>query len=127
MSLVDCTKLDRLSEVFGEIVSRRRGALDGISRDEVQKYFYRDNRFPFFYDLRDLADRMAPGEELMSELDAALSDCVLYHAETPSFFEDLLPLERCCGLSVYFPDPAWPVLNDYYRTLGWNGAVRLLE
>ena len=127
VSLVDCTKLDRLAEVFGEIVSRRRGALDGISRDEVQKYFYRDNRFPFFYDLRDLADRMAPGEELMSELDAALSDCVLYHAETPSFFEDLLPLERCCGLSVYFPDPAWPVLNDYYRTLGWNGAVRLLE
>lgn len=127
VSLVDCTKLDRLAEVFGEIVSRRRGALDGISRDEVQKYFYRDNRFPFFYDLRDLADRMAPGEELMSELDAALSDCVLYHAETPSFFEDLLPLERCCGLSVYFPDSAWPVLNDYYRTLGWNGAVRLLE
>lgn len=127
VTLVDCTKLDRLADVFAEIVGARRAALSSIGRDEVQKYFYYDNRYPFYYDLRDLAEKMAPGAELMSELDEALAECVPYHAETPCFFEDLLPLENCCGLSVYFPNSAWPELNAYYSTLRWNDAVHLVQ
>ena len=79
----------------------------------------------FYYDLRDLAAALSPDPALLAELDSALDDCVVYHAETPSFFN--LELERCCGLSVYFPSSSWPVLNGYYRTLGWNLAVGLVD
>ena len=61
----------------------------------------------------------------LAPLDAALDAAILYHAETPAFFD--LPLERCCGLSVYIPDPLRTKLNAFYRTLGWNRAVGLVE
>lgn len=125
VTLVDCSKLDRLAQAFGRIVEGYGDALEHIDRDSVQKYFYDDRRFFFYYDLRDLAAAMEPDAGMLEELDRALEECVVYHAETPSFF--YLELERCCGLSVYFPSSEWPVLNGYYRSLGWNETCGLVE
>jgi hypothetical protein len=47
------------------------------------------------------------------------------HYETATFFD--LSLDRCCGLSVYLPNPSRPVLNSYYKTLDWNKVVGLLD
>lgn len=125
VSLVDCSGLDRVAAAFAAIVETAGERLPEIDRDGVQKYFYNDDVYFFYYDLRDLAAAMNPDPALLDELDAALGECVLYHAETPEFFN--LELENCCGMSVYFPSAGWPVLNAYYRTLGWNGAVHLVE
>jgi len=125
VTLVDCSKLDRLSEAFARIVASCGNRLPEIDRSDVQKYFYDDGRFFFYYDLRDLAAAMNPDSGLLEELDSALRECVVYHAETPSFF--FLKLERCCGLSVYFPSQDWPVLNGYYGGLGWNQATGLVN
>lgn len=125
VTLVDCSALGELAGIFRNIVSYGRNSLAGIDRNSVQKYFYDDGSYFFFYDLRDLAAAMGAEPSMLEELDAALERCVVYHAETPTFFG--LELERCCGLSVYFPSAAWPVLNGYYRTLGWNEAVGLVQ
>lgn len=125
VTLVDCSKLDGLARAFGRIVEVCGDSLEQIDRDSVQKYFYDDNRFFFYYDLRDLAAAMGPEAGMLEELDRALEECVVYHAETPSFF--YLELERCCGLSVYFPSSEWTILNGYYRGLGWNEVSGLLD
>ena len=124
VTLVDCSKLDRLAEAFRSIVDMFGEDLPYVSRDSVQKYFYDSESFYFYYDLRSLAKAMCTNTILLEELDNALAECVLYHAETPSFFN--LELEDCCGLSVYFPSDSWPILNEYYRSLGWNENTGLV-
>lgn len=125
VSLVDCSKLEGVAEIFRLIATSCGNRIPQIDRDSVQKYFYDDKRFFFYYDLRDFAAAMNPDPDLLAELDLALDECVVYHAETPSFFN--LELERCCGLSVYFPSQDWQILNGYYRDLGWNVATGLVK
>lgn len=125
ITLVDCTKLDALADAFSSILDARRDALDVSLCNTVQRYYYASSKLRFFYDLRDLAEQLGAGEAVLGRLDDALADCIPYHAETPTFFD--LPLERCCGLSVYIPDPGRPQLNDFYRTLSWNRRVGLVE
>jgi len=154
ISLVDCSKIENLASVFAEIVSsnsenyKRYTQRDSIpsSRDErgglsvsayyqkvtnelnsrrssIQGYFY-DSK-AYFYDLRSVAKHICTDEALLSELDAALEECILYHAETPAFFTT--QLTDCCGLGVYLPHEDLKKLNAYYRKLDWNNATRLVE
>ena len=125
ITLVDCTKLEPLADAFGAIVAAHRDAIGIRQLATVQRYYYASSKLRFYYDLRDFAEKMDATSAEMARLDAALADCVLYHAETPTFFD--LPLERCCGLSSYIPDPKRVRLNAFYQGLGWNRRVRLVE
>ena len=126
IALVDCSRLEALADAFAAVVEAHRDALD-ISRlyNRVQRYYYSSSNLRFFYDLRDLAEQLGATDAELARLDATLADCIPYHAETPTFFD--LPLERCCGLSVYIPDPRRTRLNDFYRTFSWNRRVKLVE
>ena len=123
ISLVDCRKLDALASEFTRILESHPCDFGSFSRSGVQKYFY-DNK-AWFFDLRDFVRGLGATASELSALDAALSECVLCHFETPSFFN--VPMERCCGLSVYIPNPNFAILNDYYRTLGWNSVTGLVK
>lgn len=126
ISLVECAQLPALAEAFSAILDAHRDALvysQLVSR--VQRYYYSTTSLPFFYDLRDLAAQIGASPDELARLDAALAEAVPVHYETPSFFD--VSLDRCCGLSSYLPDPTRPVLNGYYRTLGWNQAVGLVK
>ena len=126
ITLVECARLQPLADAFAAIVDAHRDALVYKELvDRVQRYYYADTPLKYFYDLRDLAAQLGALPDELSRLDGALADAVPVHYETPRFFE--LPLERCCGLSVYLPDPSRQVLNSYYRTLGWNKAVGLVK
>jgi len=125
IALVDCTRLEPLAEAFAAIVDAHRDALQPSLIGSVQRYYYGSSKLRFFYDLRDFCTQLGASAAELARLDAALADCVLYHAETPTFFD--LPLERCCGLSVYIPDPKRTRLNAFYQGLGWNGKGRLVE
>ena len=125
ITLVDCARLDALADAFGAIVAAHRDALARALYGTVQRYYYSSSSFRFYYDLRDLCNAVGATGSEMAALDAALASAVPYHAETPTFFD--LPLERCCGLSVYIPDPARTRLNAHYRTLSWNDRVHLVE
>ena len=125
IALVDCSGLEALAEAFSAILEAHRDALSVSLCNTVQRYYYSSSSLRFFYDLRDLAEQLGASAGELADLDAALAACIPYHAETPTFFD--LPLERCCGLSVYIPDPRREQLNDFYRTLAWNRRVRLVE
>ena len=125
VALVECGKLDALADAFGAIVAAHRDRLTTDLTGTVQRYYYGSSKLRFFYDLRDLADQLGATSAEMDRLDDALAQAVTYHAETPTFFD--LELERCCGLSVYIPDPRRPRLNAFYRTLTWNDRVHLVE
>lgn len=123
--LVDCSKLDALADSFRSILDKHRESLvTGLTRT-VQRYYYASSKLRFYYDLRDLCEQLGASSAELSALDAALADCIPYHAETPTFFD--LPLERCCGLSVYIPEPGRTQLNARYKTLSWNNRVRLVQ
>lgn len=126
IALVDCSQLDALAAAFAAIIDAHRDALV-YSRltGSVQRYFYSSTPFTFYYDLRDLCARIGASPDELARLDAALAAAVPCHYETPTFFD--LPLERCCGLSVYLPDPSRPSLNSYYKTLSWNKFVGLVQ
>ena len=125
VTLVECGKLDALADAFAAIVDAHRDRLTTNLTNTVQKYYYGSSKLRFFYDLRDLAAQLGASAAEMERLDAALDAAIPYHAETPTFFD--LKLERCCGLSVYIPDPNRPRLNTFYRTLSWNDRVHLVE
>ncbi|MCR4859561.1 MAG: hypothetical protein K5910_02730 [Bacteroidales bacterium] len=125
ITLVDCSRLEYLADAFAAIVQAHRSEIETAIYKQVQRYYYSSSGLRFFYDLRDLCDKVGATEAEMARLDAALAECVLYHAETPTFFD--LSLERCCGLSVYIPDPLRVRLNAFYKTLSWNGKVALVE
>lgn len=122
--LVDCAKLDALAQAFAPIVAAHRDAMTACL-SSTQRYYYPSSPLRFYYDLRDFAANLGASSAELAQLDAALAAAIPYHAETPSFFD--LPLDRCCGLSVYIPDPRRTRLNAFYRTLGWNRAVGLVE
>ena len=126
ISLVECGKLQPLAEAFRDIVEAHRSALV-YSRlvNRVQRYYYSSTPLTYFYDLRDLAAQIGASADELARLDAALAAAVPVHYETEKFFD--LKLERCGGLSVYLPDPSRPVLNSFYRDLGWNKIVGLVQ
>ena len=124
IALVDCSKLDALARAFAPIVDAHREAIPGCLAS-TQRYYYSSSPLRFYYDLRDFAVCLGASGAELAQLDAALADAIPYHAETPTFFD--LPLERCCGLSVYIPDPLRTKLNTAYTRLGWNQTVHLVE
>ena len=123
VTLVDCSKLDALAAVCNRLTEAHRGQIATTSRNLIQPYFY--NSFHWFYDLRDIYVQCGATVEEIAELDAALAETVLYFASTPTFFK--VPMERVCGLSMYFPYPDLDELNDYYKTLSWNKAIGLIR
>lgn len=125
ITLVDCSKLDALAEAFRAVLDAHRNALRPELIGTVQRYYYPSSNLRFYYDLRDLAVQLGATGAEMTALDAALEACVPYHAETPSFFD--LELERCCGLSIYIPEPSRTQLNNQYKTLSWNNRVHLVQ
>ena len=125
ITLVDCSRVDALSDAFAAILDAHRDALDIRLSGRVQRYYYGSSSLRFYYDLRDLCVQLGASSAELERLDAALDACIPYHAETPYFFD--LRLERCCGLSVYIPDPAKTKLNTFYSGLSWNRKVRLVD
>lgn len=125
ITLVDCSKLEALAEAFRAVLDAHRNALRPELIGTVQRYYYPSSNLRFYYDLRDLAMQLGATGAEMTALDAALEACVPYHAETPSFFD--LELERCCGLSIYIPEPSRTQLNNQYKTLSWNNRVHLVQ
>ena len=124
IALVDCSKLDAVAQAFASIVDAHRELIPGCLAS-AQRYYYSSSPLRFYYDLRDFGACLGASGAELAQLDAALAAAIPYHAETPAFFD--LPLERCCGLSVYIPDPLRVKLNAAYSKLGWNRAVRLVE
>lgn len=123
ITLVDCKALEPLSQVCRTLISKHSAAIRALDPDTVQHYFY--NTLHWFFDMRDIFQQAGVPEAEMAQLDAALSDAVIYEAHTDQFLG--LQLKRVCGLSMYLPYPKLTELNQYYRGLAWNKATGLID
>ena len=77
---------------------------------------------PFMYDLDDFIGQLATPAQYQT-FRQALDNTVLYQAHTDAFFS--LPLERCCGLSVYIPSQPYADYLPYYQDTPWYRACYL--
>lgn len=125
VSLISCDALEQLAQVYSEILDKHRDSIFEVDRNSVQRYYYNTHSYYFYHDLRDFAAALGASPDELRRLDEALALAVPYHAETEYFLGH--KMERCCGISTYIPNPALPVLNEYYRDLSWNKRVTLLE
>lgn len=126
VTVVDCSKVNRLASDMAGIIERHRDGLDNVQRGLVQKYFYSEsNPKHWFYDIEDIALNIGADATEMNTLRADLDAAVLYKASTPTFFD--LKIERYSGISMYLPVSSWTTLNNYYRSLQWNTAVHLVK
>ena len=107
-----------------ELFETYRSQIRTLNGSYVQGYF-RMNRH-YFYDLKDILVQAGVPTGKITELDAALSECLLYQAATPSFLG--IDLQRVCGLSMYLPSMGSDFLDNYYRnSISWNNATQLVK
>ncbi len=131
VALIDSRSLDRLASVCRDIISTGgRDRIQNLEMDSLQGYYRYDRHW--FYDLDDFISRIAE-EDRLSSFRTVMDDAVLYKRATDEFSltingrpEMQFLIKTFSGLSTYVPNPENPVLEEYYRTLAWNKAVRMV-
>lgn len=123
VSVVKSSALDRVASCCKEIFAGRQDEIMTMNRNEVQAYFYSDDKH-WHYDLDDMVSHFATDAQY-SRLHNALNSAVIYKDTTPHFFN--LEINHYSGLSVYIPRRDYSYLNNYYKTLDWNKATQMIE
>ena len=126
VSAVDCRRMDYLVSVCSDLFAEYYGRIMALDQDKVQPYCTQRR---YFFDLRDALVKAGISDGELSQLDAALRQCVLYHNETAHFRvgSESFELKNCCGLSMYLPDQKRPILNGAYKELAWNKETSLVK
>ena len=124
ITVVDTRKMDALEAVCKELFEAYRPVLQSLNGDHVQGYFRFDRHY--FYDLQDILVQAGITEAEKARLQAALDQCILYQAATPTFLG--ISMERVCGLSMYLPSMGSTYLDNYYKkNISWNQATELVK
>ena len=134
ITLVDCSKLDRIASLCKDYFSRYRQAIDEIYPLDVQQYFRHGRHW--FYDLEDILIKAGITDTEKRNLEQALSECILYKAATPTFYLyspsspsgwDGFTIDIYSGFSMYLPCNGSAYLDEFYKTLAWNKATGLVQ
>lgn len=123
IALIDCRELDALSDICANIVAESREAMESVNRLGVQHYFY-NSRKDYFFDLAHYFEQFASASRY-AQLAEQLDKAVPYKNSTEEFLG--LAIEHYSGLSSYIPNPSYPTLNAYYKSLEWNKKVKVIE
>lgn len=94
--------------------------------DGYQPQRYSDLPVCYYYDFVDYVSALGADKALLDELKTAVSDVVIYHAETPMLF-DIVPLEHCSGLATYIMRNHDDNRKDYKSTSWYRDVVSLLK
>lgn len=132
VTVVDCSKLAPLADVCTTLFEKYRTAIAALNPAEVQRYhrihssvdYYRD-----FFDLEDILLKAGINAEEKASLEAALEGCITYKDATSSFMKNFGGFDIDCysGLSMYLPNKGNATLDEFYKTLAWNKATKLVE
>ncbi len=127
ISAVDCRKLDALSTLCSELFSKYREGLDNINASRVQGYFRYNHHW--YYDLKDILAKAGADEAELKAIDAALGECIIYKNATESFMgtSSGFEIKVFSGLSMYLPANGSAYLDNFYKTLAWNKATKLVD
>ena len=130
---VDCSKLEPLAEICTTLFENYRDTLSNINSAQIQ-HFYRsissdDSYARVFFDLEDILVHAGITEEEKASLDEALNGCITYKDATASFMPHWggFDIHTYCGLSMYLPNQGYDALNEFYKTLDWNIATKLVK
>jgi hypothetical protein len=126
VSVIKTAGLEALATIFHEIAGQARN--DNTVQD-LQTFGYGNQKI--YFDLGDYVQQLSP--ERYAAFQAALDSCVLYKANTPSYYSagvgTLKVIRTFSGLSVYIPQAAYPEANEAYERLKWaiKGAARRIH
>lgn len=152
ISLIDCSKLEQVASLAGEIFSICGDAADNVDVDRIQPYFGGNKHW--FYDMQDIVNAFCV--QAIKEYDAdeyslsvsgqsyegrlfslyadfvgALSAAVPYKGTTGQYYSDAdgrtHEVENFCGVSMFLPCMGSSALKEYYKTLAWNQATGLVK
>ena len=131
ISLLDCSKLETLADVSKDMFNKYRDGLNALQKTRNVQQYYRNNsnakNHKLFYDFTDIIEKTGISDEDRAEFDRIMDEVVIYKAATPNFFSNELKIERHSGLSMYLPyDEGKDYLNNFYKSLEWNKAVKLI-
>ena len=119
VALIETAALEALARSVREVV-KDNPEVATLPLSSVQHYDLYSR--PFMYDLDDFIGQLATPAQYQA-FRQALDNAVLYQAHTDTFFS--LPLERCCGLSVYIPSEQYADCLPYYQDTPWYRACYL--
>lgn len=124
VSLIDCQQLEPLADVCRTLFEKYRLQIQVLPPSTVQ-YYYRYNRH-WFYDLEDILVQAGITASEKAQLEAALDQCVIYKAATPSFLS--IEIRTYSGFSMFLPSHGSNFLRNYYKeNLDWNTATALVQ
>lgn len=122
ISLIDCSKLDAL---VSAVASVEQGGLEYIKTEDVQAFELLDEHQ--FYDLEHYYELTAKDGVAFTNLQNALSDCVVYTDHTPTVFSafgyGVFEVERSCGLTVNIPSVSYPLFRSEWLKTSWAKRI----
>ena len=117
VSVVKTAGLDELATVVRNITQAHHLQDDWKS---IQTFGFGAQKI--YFDLEDCLMKLSP--ESQSILKAAFDKSVVYKAHTPGYFsagtQTIQSILSFCGLSVYIPQPEYPLANEAYHQLKWT-------
>lgn len=122
-SFIKTSALEGLADVCKDIFQEHREDLLKLKSANIQGY-YRYNRH-YFYDLGHMVHSLPLTDSQKASFDAALDDVVIYEDATEQFFD--FKILNHCGLSTMLPSACGDYLKEFYLTLSWNKAVKMVE
>lgn len=127
ISLVDCAKMEPLAEICADLFHKYAMEIARLNpkKSNVQRY-YREDKYHWFYDLKDIVAKAGATEEELGALEEAVENCMVYRAATPEFMGSFV-INTYSGFSMYLPSDGSLELDKYYKTLKWNIATGLVE
>ncbi|MCM1177968.1 MAG: clostripain-related cysteine peptidase [Bacteroides sp.] len=132
ISLIDLSSVANLAIECSRIFAGHRETLDGLPFSSIQQYY--TYNYHWFYDLCDIVENLGCTEAELERFHLAFDRCVVYKAATDTFLANNpdnpypgFAIRRFGGMSMYLPCNGGAYLDNYYRTLDWNFATRLVE
>ena len=124
ISCVDCRNLEPLARVCSRLFSEYADEIAVLNPRMVQQ-FYRA-KYHWFYDLESILVAAGITDAELAELHAALDECMIYKAATPSFM-GTFNISTFSGFSMFLPSDGGERLKEFYKTLDWNKATGLVK
>lgn len=132
VTVVDCSKLAPLAEVCTGLFEKYRAEIAAVDYNEVQRFYRTDYSVDYyrdFFDLEDILVKAGINADEKAALKQALDACILYKDATSWFMPNHngFEIKTYCGLSMYLPNKGNASLDEFYKTLDWNIATKLVK
>jgi hypothetical protein len=116
--------MEPLTKVCSDLFAKYASEIAAVNPSKVQR-FYRSG-YHWFYDLESILMVAGVSQEELKALRAAIAECVIYKAATPSFMQEF-DINVFSGFSMFLPCNGGDRLREFYKTLDWNKATGLVR